>query len=230
MRRLIAPAIAALLLLAAGGIAGWALRRAPADARAYATMRLVAVQVALDEAPSDYVFLAGDSQSELQPGDQRPCGLPLVNGGVSGATSAAYAGYLAQLAFPVHPKAASLTIGTNDILLKNRPRGGDAAARFETEAERIVRALQAVTGRVVVTALPPVGREIAAVVDAEAVGDYSNRLKALCGRLGCTFADPYADLRDGGTGFAKPGALRDGLHLAKFRPALAALAPALCGG
>ncbi len=53
-------------------------------------------------------------------------------------------------------------------------------------------------------------------------------MKALCDRLGCTYADPFADLRDGDTGFAKPGALRDGLHLAKFRPALAALGPALC--
>lgn len=228
MRRFIAPAIAALLIFAAGGFAGWSVRKPAADARAYATMRLVAVQVALDEAPAAYDFLAGDSQSELQPGDQRPCGLPLVGGGVSGATASAYADYLGRLSFPVKPQAASLTIGTNDILLKNRPRGVDAAARFETAAERIVKGLQAVSGRVVVTALPPVGREIAAFVDAGAVGDYSNRLKALCGRLGCSFADPYADLRDGDSGFAKPGALRDGLHLARFRPAMQALAPDLC--
>ncbi|MFC6790149.1 hypothetical protein ACFQE0_11285 [Methylobacterium komagatae] len=67
-------------------------------------------------------------------------------------------------------------------------------------------------------------------MDAGAVGDYSGRLKALCEKLGCTFTDPFADLRDGDTGYAKPGALRDGLHLAKFRPAIKALAPALCGG
>ena len=30
-------------------------------------------------------------------------------------------------------------------------------------------------------------------------------------------------------GYAKPGALRDGLHLAAFRPALKAVEPALCG-
>ena len=81
----------------------------------------------------------------------------------------------------------------------------------------------------VVTALPPVGREIGTLVDAGAVPDYSRRLQKLCGRLGCTFADPFADLRDGDTGYAKPGALRDGLHLAAFRPALKALEPALCG-
>jgi lysophospholipase L1-like esterase len=229
VRRALLIGLAALALAGASGFVGWRLRKPVADARAYATMRVVAVQVALDEAPGDYVFLAGDSQTELQPGDQRPCGLALVNGGVSGATSSAYADYLAGLTFRVRPRAASLTIGTNDLLLKNRPRGEDAAARFTASAERIVRGLQAVSERVVVTALPPVGREISALVDAGAVGDYSERLKALCGRLGCTFADPFADLRDGDTGFAKPGSLRDGLHLAKFRPALAALAPALCG-
>lgn len=229
MRRFLAPAIAAILMFAAGAIAGWTSHKPPSDARAYAGMRLVAVQVALDEAPAEYDFLAGDSQTELQPGDQRPCDRALVNGGISGATSAAYAGYLARLTFPVRPKAASLTIGTNDLLLKNRPSGTDATARFEQAAESIVRRLQTVTDRVVVTALPPVGREIGSFVDAGAVGEYSNRLKGLCDRIGCTFTDPFADLRDGDTGYAKPGALRDGLHLAKFRPALQSLAPALCG-
>lgn len=142
MKRFLAPTIAALLIFAAGAIAGWSSRKAPADARAYAGMRLVAVQVALDEAPAAYDFLAGDSQTELQPGDQRPCSRALVNGGVSGATSSAYADYLADLRFPVRPAAASLTIGTNDLLLKNRPRGVDAASRFEASAERIVRGLQ----------------------------------------------------------------------------------------
>lgn len=229
MKRLAVASLVALLLLGAAGFAGWTLHKPAVDARAYATMRLVAVQVALDEAPADYIFLAGDSQVELQPSAQRPCGLPLVNGGVSGSTAGAYADHLAQLTFPVRPRAASLTIGTNDLLLKNHPRDRDAAARFEAAAERVVRGLQAVTGRVVVTAIPPVGREIAAMVDAEAVAAYSARLKALCGRLGCLFTDPYADLRDGETGFAKPGALRDGLHLARFSPAMQALEPALCG-
>ncbi|MFD0938397.1 SGNH/GDSL hydrolase family protein, partial [Methylobacterium trifolii] len=66
-------------------------------------------------------------------------------------------------------------------------------------------------------------------LDPLAVGDYSQRLRALCERLGCRFADPFAALRDGEGGFAKPGAMRDGLHLSAYRPALQALAPALCG-
>jgi lysophospholipase L1-like esterase len=226
--RVVALSLAGLALLAAGAGLGWVLRRPTADARAYAAMRLIAVQIHLDEAPPDYVFYAGDSQVELQPPDQRPCGLPLVNGGVSGATAAAYADYLTGLKFPVRPRAAALTIGTNDVLAKNDPRSPGAAARFEAAAERIVRGLQAVSDRVVVTALPPVGRGIAHLVDAGAVGDYSRRLEALCGRLGCAFADPFATLRDGAGGYSKPDGLRDGLHLGAFRPALTALEPALC--
>ncbi len=216
-------------LLALGAFAGWRLHRPATDARAYAVMRLIAIQVSLDEAPVDYVFWGGDSQVELQPGGQQPCGRALVNGGVSGSTAAAYADHLAQLSFKAHPRVAALTIGTNDILAKNKPRSADPAARFETSAETIVRRLQGLAPRVVVTALPPVGRELASLVDAAAVADYSARLRALCGRLGCAFADPFAVLRDGDTGYAKPGAMRDGLHLAAYRPALAALGPALCG-
>ena len=229
MKRLALLALAGLVLAGIGGVIGWRLHKPAADARAYAAMRLIAVQVSLDEAPPDYIFLAGDSQAELQPGSQRPCGLALVNGGVSGSTAAAYVHHLARLTFPVHPKAAALTIGTNDILSKNNPRSPDTAARFEAAVEQIVRLLRSVTGRVVVTALPPVGREIGHLIDAGAVGDYSQRLQALCGRLGCTFVDPFEGIRDGNTGFAKPGAMRDGLHLAAYRPAFAASEPALCG-
>ncbi|MGU3666923.1 SGNH/GDSL hydrolase family protein [Methylobacterium sp. A49B] len=228
MKRLTLLLVVGLVLLALGGLAGWRLHRPGADARAYADMRLIAVQVSLDEAPPEYVFWAGDSQVELQPGGQRPCGLDLVNGGVSGATAGNYADYLKRLTFKTRPRLAALTIGTNDILVKNNPQLTKPTEQFEASAEAIIRRLQDLSPRVVVTALPPVGREIGKLVEAGAVADYSRRLENLCGRLGCTFADPFAALRDGDTGYAKPGALRDGLHLAAFRPALQALEPALC--
>ncbi|MCJ2124877.1 SGNH/GDSL hydrolase family protein [Methylobacterium sp. J-077] len=227
-RRLLAGVVG-LALLALGGFAGWHLRKPAADARAYAVMRGIAVQVSLDEAPPEYVFWGGDSQVELQPGGQRPCGLDFVNGGFSGATAAAYLDHLTGLTFHHRPMVAALTIGTNDILLKNAPRSAEAASRFEANAEAIVKRLQAVSPRVVVTALPPVGRAVGRLIDAGAVADYTQRLRTLCGRLGCAFADPFASLRDGETGYAKPGALRDGLHLAAYRPAMAALEPVLCG-
>ena len=229
MRRVALLILGGLALLAIGGFAGWRLHRPAADARAYAEMRLIAVQVSLDEAPPDYVFWAGDSQVELQPGSQRPCGLDFLNGGISGSTAASYADHLARLTFKVPPRLAALTIGTNDILVKNNPQLDKPAAQFEAAAEAIINRLQILTPRVVVTALPPVGRELSKLVDAGAVAVYSQRLRNLCGRLGCVFTDPFAALRDGDTGYAKPGALRDGLHLAAFRPALKAVEPALCG-
>jgi hypothetical protein len=229
VRRLAVSIVCGLALLAIGGLAGWRLHKPAADARAYAVMRLIAIQVSLDEAPPDYVFYGGDSQVELHPGGQESCGLPLVNGGVSGSTAAAYADHLKQLTFARHPRIAALTIGTNDILMKNKPRSEGPAARFDASTEAIVRRLQSLAPRVVVTALPPVGRELGTLVDAGAVAAYSQRLRDLCARLGCTFTDPFTALRDGDTGYAKPGAMRDGLHLAAYRPALKALEPALCG-
>ena len=221
--------LAALALLMLGGVAGWNLHKPAVDARAYAVMRQVAIQVGLDEAPPDYVFWGGDSQVELQPAGQKPCGVDFVNGGFSGATANAYRDYIAALRFQHPPRVAALTIGTNDILLKHDPRAADSVARFAANAEAIVARLKAVSPRVVVTALPPVGREIGQLIDAGAVAIYGARLRALCDRLGCTFADPFAAIREGETGYAKPGTLRDGLHLAAYRKAMAALEPALCG-
>ena len=220
--------LAAILLLAAGFGPGWFLHKPAINARLYAQNRLIAVQVHLDEAPSDYVFLAGDSQAELQPPAQRPCGLEVVNGGVSGSSAAVYADLVETLTFPGRPRAAVLSIGTNDLMLKNHPLDPKGAAQFEASATRIVRRLLKVTDHLVVTALPPVGRNLERYLEPRAVGAYSEQLRTLCERLGCRFADPFAELRDGSSGFAKPGAMRDGLHLAAYRPALRALAPALC--
>lgn len=230
MRRALLAGFGGVAVLTVGVGLGWVLHAPPAmNARAYAQNRLIAVQVHLDEAPADYVFLAGDSQSELESPAQRPCGLELVNGGVSGSSAAVYADLVATLRFPARARAAALTIGTNDLMAKNKPLGPEATAHFEASAERILRTLMANTDRLVVTAVPPVGRELARWLEPAAVAHYSDRLRALCTRLGCTFADPFASLRDGDTGFAKPGALRDGLHLSRYRPVMDALAPVLCG-
>ncbi len=214
-------------LLGLGAAIGWTAR-APNDARHYAEGRRAAVQQHLDEAASDYVFLAGDSQAELQPPAQRPCGLELVNGGSAGANAALYADVLDGLRFRVRPRAAVLAIGTNDLIAKNGPRTPRALARFDGNAERIVRRLRAESDQVVVLAVPPIGRSLADRLDAEAVAVHSEHLRALCARLGCRFADPYAPLRDGASGFARPGAMSNGLHVARYRPVMQALLPALC--
>ena len=228
MRLALAGAALAGLGALAGGLAGWHLHRPAPGTRAYAAVRLIAVQAHLDEAASGSVFLAGDSQAELQSPAERVCGREVVNGGVSGASAALYADLLGTLRFRQRPAAAVLTVGTNDLALKNAPRSPEARARFADAAEGIVRRLLAESDRVVVTALPPVARGADTRWDPKAVGAYSETLRDLCGRLGCRFADPFAGLRDGTTGFARTGTMRDALHLSAYRPILRALAPDLC--
>lgn len=229
MRHRILFGLGATLLLCAGAAIGWSAHPAPQlNARLYAKNRLIAVQVHLEEAPPDYVLVAGDSQAELQDPAQRVCGREIVNAGLSGATAAVYADLFPRLTVPVRARISVLTIGTNDLNRKVAPASEAGAARFAAAVEGIVRDLAVVSDRVVVTAVPPIGREVGDRLDAAAVGVYSRRLHDLCGRVGCTFADPFAHLRDGTSGYALPGALRDGLHVAGYRRVQRALEPVLC--
>ena len=207
---------------------GWWMRTPRPDARSYSRDRLIVVQVHLDEAPEAYILIAGDSQAELQSSAARVCGREIVNGGVNGASAALYAELLPTLELKARPQAVVLTIGTNDILRKNDPLSPEALARYEASAARIITHLGTLSDRVVVTALPPIGRDAESRIDPLAVGVYSQRLEALCRRLGCVFTDPFAEIREGGTGLARPGTMRDGLHLKAYRPTLKAMETALC--
>ena len=226
-RNLVLAAVGAGLL-GLGLLLGWWMRTPRADARSYARDRLIVVQVHLDEAPEAYILIAGDSQAELHSTAARACGREIVNGGVNGASAALYAELLPMLAVNTRPQAIALTIGTNDILRKNDPLSLDALARFEASASRIVTHLAKLSDRVVVTALPPVGQASHGRFDPLAVGAYSRQLEAICERLGCVFTDPFAAIREGETGLARPGTMRDGLHLKAYRPVLQAMEPALC--
>lgn len=229
MRRLVIAAIGAGLF-GIGLSLGWWMRTPRPDARSYSRDRLIVVQVHLDEAPEAYILIAGDSQAELQSSAARACGREIVNGGVNGASAALYAELLPTLLVRTRPQAVALTIGTNDILRKNDPLSPEALARFEASATRIVTHLGTLSDRVAVTALPPIGRDAERRLDPLAVGVYSQRLEAICKRLGCVFIDPFAEIREGGSGFARPGTMRDGLHLKAYRPILKAMEPALCPG
>ncbi|MET0259359.1 MAG: SGNH/GDSL hydrolase family protein [Methylobacterium sp.] len=230
MKHLLGLSLALLTVSAASAGLGWVLHAPKHDVGEYAVHRLVAVSQQLDEAEPGYVLVAGDSQAELQSPSERVCGAPIVNIGVSGATAAVYAGLLSDLAFPVRARAAVLTIGTNDLIRKNDRLGPATADRFAEDVERLATHLATVADRVVVTAVPPIGRELADTFEPRAVHLYSERIRALCARIGCLYADPFLELRDGDTGFGLPGANRNGLHLARYRPVLHHLAETLCPG
>ncbi len=172
MRRAVAAVAAAGLLVGLGWILGGSVRGPALDARQYGQGRLAAVQQHLDEAPAGFVFVAGDSQAELQSPAQRPCGLELVNGGIAGANAEAYADFLAGLRFPRRARAAVLAIGTNDLVAKNRPGRAENAVRFEAASERILLTLTRHADRVVVAALPPIGRALGGRLDASSVAPY----------------------------------------------------------
>ena len=226
--RILRLSLAGLALLGAGAVIGWSAKPSRLNARLYAHDRLVAVQFHLDDAPDDYILLAGDSQAEFQSPAQRICGIELVNGGIGGTTAAIYADLASTLSIKTRPRAVALFIGTNDLKMKKTPRSYAAMTRFDEATERIVRRFQAVSDRVVVTAIPPIGRSLGDRLDAAAVRALSNRIQALCTRIGCVYADPFADLRDGDSGYALPGTLRDELHIAAYRRVMTALEPALC--
>lgn len=217
-------------LAIACGILGVALAILAGELRSrptahFADMRVAAINAQLAEAEPDYVLLAGDSHAEMDP-VTRFCGRPVINAGVSGMRASEYAA-VADRFRPVTPPALSvLTIGTNDLRVSSNPLDPATLARFDAAASTLVGRLRAMGGATVVTAVPPLDREVAKL-DAAAVPTYAARLKALCDRLGCVFADPFRALR-GADGRALPGTLRDGVHLRSYRTALAVLEGETC--
>jgi hypothetical protein len=229
-RRIIRWAAFAIVALVAGSSARALLPAGHNPSRAvreHAERRLAVIQAHLAEAADPFVLIAGDSHAELASPAVRPCGWEVVNAGVSGARVGFYRDVIQALHGSAKPRAIVLMIGTNDIILRGDPLSPAHLAAFGEEAAHLLAALKALTPRLVVTAVPPVDPVAAKRLEAAAVAPYSQQLAALCARLGCRFADPFADLR-GEDGFARAGALRDGLHMAHYRTALAKLAPLIC--
>jgi lysophospholipase L1-like esterase len=196
----------------------------------YALQAIPVVNGRLFEARPGYVFLAGDSHAELVNPTYRLCGREIVNGGVSGAGAELYRDLLKRIEFRRPPDVAVLTIGTNDILRKKDPLSPARIAAFESNVAQILKALPTQMQRVFVTPLPPVGRELAGKVQIEAVAAYSDRLRKLCEQERCIFVDPFRSSREDDGSTARPGAMRDGLHLASYRDAYTRLAGEICPG
>lgn len=178
-------------------------------------MRIPQIQRDLDAAPPGFAWIVGDSHAEFL--CAHPLGRrPVVNGGVGGISTGGYAEHLPDLR-PVHRAAvAVLIIGSNDLSVRVRPLSPETTARFEASATRLVRWLRDHAERVVVLALPPMDQVPGQEREAAAVEDYSARLARIAGESGCTFADPFAELREARGGLARPGALSDGVHLADY--------------
>lgn len=195
----------------------------------YARRRLPEINAALLAAPADFVLAAGDSHAELL--SPTPlCGLPTLNGGSSGANTRVYARLAGGLVFARRPRAAVLTIGTNNMRAKNRPSDPATMRAIVAEAAAIIGTLAAAADRLVVTAVPPVGPRLAPLYDGAGIRTLSEELRRLCeARANCTFTDPFASLRSAESfAVGVPGALGDALHLADYPAAGRAIEAVLC--
>ncbi|MFC5294960.1 SGNH/GDSL hydrolase family protein [Bosea minatitlanensis] len=208
-----------MAMVAAASVGGVAHYRSAksASAKEVAAKARPAMAAELARAQEGFVLIAGDSHAAAL---HLPC--DSVNVAVGGLKAHEVRAHLAQLPMPVEPSAVLLVVGTNDVLRKQSP------------LERVddwVSAVRQVVGRfrkVVVTAIPPVGEELAAIFDPDAILVYSHRLDHLCSGGGCVYADPWNALRSRLFGQARPGALVDGLHVADHTAAVQELADVLC--
>lgn len=186
------------------------------------------VQQQIDEAEKGYVLLAGDSNAELYGSSERVCGAAIVNAGVSGSSTKQYDQFFRKLNFNTAPKVAVLTIGTNDLYWEKTPRSEDSLREFDSKMTDLIGQLKSLASDVIVTDLPPMGREVEKALDVSAVDEYSRHIHLICAKMGCRSIDPFAPLRDGASGFGIPGANRDGKHLAHYKPVLTTIANGIC--
>lgn len=202
---------------------GRRLRRSgSAEARAYRSRRVSTIRAALATCGADFAFLAGDSHAEFL-GRPDLGGRTTVNGGIGGATAPVYAAELDRLAFPGQATLAVLVIGSNDIAAVHAPLSARSVARFARGATAVLATLERRARIVWVAAIPPIRPTPAYPQIAEAVPVYTTVLATIAAARGCPFIDPFASLRDGEGGWAKPGAMADGTHLADYRPVAAFL-------
>lgn len=225
--------LAAVLSLAAVGTASYQAGLHAGKAKTmrvadYAVLRAPAVGYQAGQVDGGFVLVAGDSHAELAMPEAGRCGWAFVNAGVSGAKTDGYARFLEKVSMPRRASVAVVTLGTNDLLRKYEPAGKAAADAYEEALSRVVGTLRKHAERVIVAAVPPVPAASAGLVDPAGVGNLTKRQAAVCARLGCETADPYAGYRGASFDEARAGASRDGLHMTDYRPAYRAIDDLIC--
>jgi lysophospholipase L1-like esterase len=162
-----------------------------------------------------FILFAGDSHMDMFDQPSEICGRDTANAGLSGVTTDVYAAALKTLHYPHKASLAVLTIGTNDLA---RKRQLDPKA-FQASVESIVQTLKEHAPFIIVTAIPPIGRELANSFNIDAIEKYSAILSSVCTSANaCSYQDPYQDMRvTGEFGLAKPNTLADGVHAKSYR-------------
>ncbi|SEP47706.1 GDSL-like Lipase/Acylhydrolase family protein [Methylobacterium sp. ap11] len=228
--------VAAAAVLATAALGGYLLVGHRSDGgqgvAAFREARAFAVSGALKQVEGPYSLLLGDSQMErlFLPS---LCGHPAVNGAIAGTRTSGLRAVAGWIALPRPPDTIVVTIGTNDLTLRQRAGHPEAAEHFRAEARALFAELVPRAQAVVATPIPPLdaGRPgVTHFYDVAAAAAYSGIIEEECRRAGCRFVDAFADLRD-------PAGMRrspDGVHLGLDAPSrnrvAARLEAAACPG
>jgi hypothetical protein len=215
--RLLGLAVAVLMALILGSLAGGLIGHLAAPS--YRDQRLAQISAELRGVPGDYLLAIGDSHVALWHGREL-CGLPLVNAGLQGATTADTEALLARLSLPHRPRAIILAVGTNDANRKRFREPPEAVIRFRHAFRALLRQVVGRSDLVLVATLPRIEASQDAVFSAQVAAAIAATAEGACRKeASCRVADRF--------GHAIPR--MDGLHLADYERAYRDIAPAICG-
>lgn len=216
--RLAALVTIVLLALIGGSLAGLAIGRFSTAQPSYRDQRLVQIRGELHRVEGDYLLALGDSHVARWHAREF-CGLPLINGGVHGATTRDTADMLSNLDLPRPPRAIILSVGTNDANRKRFREPPEALIRFQQAFRSLLRQLGNRADLVVIATQPRLDARAAPTFSEEVAGDIAATAEATCGQQKpCRLA----------AGFGNGIALMDGLHLADYERAYREMEPGIC--
>ncbi len=226
------PLMALVLLLlssafATGWVAhGWSATNGSRTFNDFHRLRMKTTQAQLGQVQGPYLVILGDSHAEhlFMP---TLCGLPLVNGGISGATSADVLDLARKITPPRQAEAVLLMVGTNDIWVKRNPQTEEAEDGFRTRLAALKQRLAVWGRRRALIAIPPVADKEEALFPRSAAARYSAMLAESCEPERCGYFDLFGEAQDK----AGPNsAFSDGLHLRDYAYFVRSNEAALCSG
>lgn len=222
----------ALLVLSLAIVVGWIARgwsasnRPPSAFDGFLRIRMKTVQAQLDQVQGPYLVILGDSHAErlFTP---TLCGLPLVNGGISGATLADVLDLSRKITPPRRAEAVLLMVGTNDIWVKRNPETKAAEDNFQAGLAALKQRLAAWSSRRALISIPPVTDKERTHFPRSAAARYSSMLAESCDPERCRYFDLFEEAQD------RPGrrsAFVDGVHLRDYADFVRKQEGELCSG
>lgn len=113
MRKIpLGAALAAFVIGATSGVAGWRIVR-PTATFDYMPTRLLILAAQAESFPAEQILIIGDSVTEMS-APNTLCGMRVLNAGVSGATVKQWRPFAQAIVAKARPRIVVLALGTND--------------------------------------------------------------------------------------------------------------------